>query len=381
MMRLSSFALLACLAAPSFTLRAAPEANTSPASDLTRTATKKPDPAATPPKPASGAKDSAEKTPVGKKLEIARKLRKVNRFPEAFAKVEEARALAQGPAELLEVDFAHAQLYFSQAQAIVQKRLDGGDPAQIMAGGIEIFKRISEEHRDTTEGAGSAYLLGSSYFVLDDLANAMAAYNRSYSEFPKSHLRSKSLLRIGVCQAGLGQATEAAQTYRRLRTEFPDRTAELKKVNKYLVQLGMVGRQAPKITAEEWVHGLIGQEDIQTFRESVVVVVFFATWCSHCSHNMPRLQGMIDEWQNEGVVFLGVANPNDPMNTEPVDAYIEKKGLRFDDVGLDHDYSSWRGYRVSGLPATAVIDRTGIVRWRGNLSFLPESLLSLLLRE
>jgi tetratricopeptide (TPR) repeat protein len=365
---------------------AAPEAN-APSTEKVET---KPAPAPAPEavgdksttgKAVTGKGEDKKQTPLEKKLSLTRRLRKVNRFPEAFAKLEEAQALANDDDARLEVDFTRGQLYFSQAQAIVEKRLEGDDPAAIMANGIKLFERIAREHKDTTEGAGSAYLIGSSYFVLDELAKAMAAYNKSYSEFPKSHLRAKSLMRIGVCQAGLGNATQAARTFRHLSKEFPDKTKDVKKVGKYLQQLGIVGRRAPKITAEEWIYGLVGQDDLHTFSGSVIVVVFFATWCSHCSHNMPRLRGLIEEWQAKGVVFLGVANPNDPMNTEPIDAYIDKQDLHFDDIGLDRDYSSWYHYKVSGLPATALVDRTGVVRWRGNLSFLPPSLLRSLLNE
>ena len=50
-------------------------------------------------------------------------------------------------------------------------------------------------------------------------------------------------------------------------------------------------------------------------------------------------------------------------------------------VALDEGGRNWRPYQVSGLPAAAIIDQDGILRWRGHYTFMGQSLLEELLPE
>jgi hypothetical protein len=81
------------------------------------------------------------------------------------------------------------------------------------------------------------------------------------------------------------------------------------------------------------------------------------------------------------VVFLGVANPDDPKSTQPVDFYVQKNQIPFQDVALDRGGNSWGPYRVGSLPAGVLIDRKGVIRWRGHPAFFPGPLTEQLVSE
>ena len=46
-----------------------------------------------------------------------------------------------------------------------------------------------------------------------------------------------------------------------------------------------------------------------------------------------------------------------------VNSYVEKQGLTFTTL-LDEEATAARAYRVSGIPATYLIDRDGVIRER-----------------
>ncbi len=115
--------------------------------------------------------------------------------------------------------------------------------------------------------------------------------------------------------------------------------------------------------------------------QKLVAVVFFATWCPNCRKELPHLRHLVKRWESRDVVFLGVADPDDPQSTLPVETYVQKNRLSFFEVALDKGSLASGPYRVSGFPAAALIDRKGIVRWRGHPAFFPNSLVEKLLKE
>ena len=143
----------------------------------------------------------------------------------------------------------------------------------------------------------------------------------------------------------------------------------------------MVGLPAPPLRVPEWLLGLVGPKGLKTFDGEVVVLVFFATWCENCSAEMPHLRSLMKAWAPRGVVFLGIADPEDPKNTQPVDVYVKKNEIQCLDVGLDRGSRCATDYLVAGRPAAALLDRKGVVRWRGHLAFFPRPLLEKALDE
>ena len=89
----------------------------------------------------------------------------------------------------------------------------------------------------------------------------------------------------------------------------------------------------------------------------------------------------VEKWSKRGAVFIGIANPSDPKRKSPVDVYVKVNKVPFFDVALDDGGRNWRPYHVSGLPAAAIIDQDGILRWRGHYTFMGQSLLEELLPE
>ena len=326
------------------------------------------------------AADATPKTAIDKQIELVHKYRKARQYDRCLTMLQKLLDENAKSPELAKLKFELGQVYFSRSQAAREGKVNGVDFDGGLKKAIALFQDVVKNHTEAEKAADASYMTGSTYLLLEDLTNARQHYKFTYDRFKQFKRRSKALLRMGVCQAGLGESKQALATYYRVIREAEKGGSDYKKATKYIREMGLVGKK-PQFYADEWLLGSVGPEGLATFEGQVIVLVFFATWCNHCANNMPRLRELIDQMQAEGVVFLGVANPNDPQNTEPVDVYVQKKQLSFLDVALDSQWRSWRSFRVSGLPASVVIDAEGVVRWRGNLSFLPTELIDRLNRE
>lgn len=98
---------------------------------------------------------------------------------------------------------------------------------------------------------------------------------------------------------------------------------------------------------------------LSDFKGKVVIVNFWATWCSPCRSEMPDLQQAALENAGE-LIVIGVNNtPAD--NPEQITKFVTELGVTFPIV-LDETGQTIETYRVLGLPTTVFIDRAGVIQ-------------------
>lgn len=92
--------------------------------------------------------------------------------------------------------------------------------------------------------------------------------------------------------------------------------------------------------------------DFNSFRDQVIVINFWATWCPPCVAEMPAFEKLYQDYK-ENVVFLFVAN-DDPKRVEK---FISKKGyshpVYYQLTKAPKDLSS------NSLPTTYIINKQG----------------------
>jgi len=98
---------------------------------------------------------------------------------------------------------------------------------------------------------------------------------------------------------------------------------------------------------------------LQEQRGQVVLVNFWATWCSPCRQEMPHLARLYDKYRASGFVLLGVNVDDDARRAAEL---AGKLGLKFP-VSLDSEKKVSRLYDLSAMPSTVLIDREGRVRY------------------
>lgn len=113
------------------------------------------------------------------------------------------------------------------------------------------------------------------------------------------------------------------------------------------------GVDAPDFTAELNNHESFSLSEQQG---RVVLLNFWATWCSPCVEEMPALQQIYDEYGKQ----VEVIAVNCAEDKKVVDRFIEEKGYTFP-VAYDETNEIAEKYPSAGIPYTLVIGKDGRV--------------------
>lgn len=97
---------------------------------------------------------------------------------------------------------------------------------------------------------------------------------------------------------------------------------------------------------------------LSDFRGQVVVINFWASWCPPCRDEAPYLERTWREYQDQGVVFIGV----DYVDTDPEAlAYIEEFDITYPN-GPDARTEISQAYQIQGVPETFFVGVDGTLR-------------------
>ncbi|HNS62917.1 MAG TPA: TlpA disulfide reductase family protein [Anaerolineaceae bacterium] len=92
----------------------------------------------------------------------------------------------------------------------------------------------------------------------------------------------------------------------------------------------------------------------------VVILNFWASWCSPCKAEMPAFQSVYSQWKEEGIEIVAV-NTTSQDSLAGIQSFVSSYQLSFP-ILLDSDGSVNQLYRVQALPTTFLIDRQGMIR-------------------
>jgi len=131
----------------------------------------------------------------------------------------------------------------------------------------------------------------------------------------------------------------------------------------YSVTPNEVNYAAPELSLEN-VNG--ETESLEDYRDKVVLVNNWATWCPPCKAEIPTLEEYYKSHSEEGFVIIGV-EAGDPQ--AEVLGFVKGAGITYP-IWIDLENASLKAFGSSGLPNSFVIDRKGTVRlaWVGEIN-------------
>jgi len=94
---------------------------------------------------------------------------------------------------------------------------------------------------------------------------------------------------------------------------------------------------------------------LSDFKGSVVVLNFWGSYCVPCRWEMPAFEAVSLEYQDRGVVFVGIAVGD---TEDAAMSFANEVGVTYR-LGLDEKGAITINYGVTELPTTYIIDRDG----------------------
>jgi peroxiredoxin len=126
-----------------------------------------------------------------------------------------------------------------------------------------------------------------------------------------------------------------------------------------------VGQYPPDFILADVITG----EDVSLsdFAGKPVLVLFFTTWCSSCSIEMPDVQAMYEEYYDQDFVVIGVGIG---ASRSALRAYSGRYGLNFPIVS-DWDHQVARDFGVQYIPTNFFIRKSGKI-WKSSIGTMSE---------
>lgn len=94
---------------------------------------------------------------------------------------------------------------------------------------------------------------------------------------------------------------------------------------------------------------------LEDFRGKVIMLNFWASWCTPCAAEAPELQAAWEKYQDEDVVFIGIAYADNGPNSL---TFIDRYGLNYFNAPDIGTFISDL-YHIEGVPETFIIDQKG----------------------
>ena len=134
----------------------------------------------------------------------------------------------------------------------------------------------------------------------------------------------------------------------------------------------MNGQIAPDFTLKDLSGNMVS---LSAFRnKNAVCLTFWATWCPHCLTEIPKIKTLHENYSKKGLKVIAVnVGSNDPL--KKVQAVQTRYNIPYSILYDEQGYVS-RLYGVQGIPVSIIIDRKGIIQYKGYQ--LPEDINKLL---
>ncbi len=121
----------------------------------------------------------------------------------------------------------------------------------------------------------------------------------------------------------------------------------------------MIGDPAPRYAAVTLAGDSVNTKSLEG---RVVLLNVWATWCAPCRQEIPFLQSLYEKHRGDGLEIIGVS-VDARGDEETIHGFVKDFGMTYP-IWRDPDERVQSLYLALGVPASYIIDRRGILRWR-----------------
>ena len=117
------------------------------------------------------------------------------------------------------------------------------------------------------------------------------------------------------------------------------------------------------------------QIDLKDFKEKLVLINFWATWCKPCRNEMPSLDNLYEDknFKNLKIFAVNMEQPN-KLKTKNFFTVLNIKNL---EIFFDSDLNFVKEFKLRGVPTTVLINKKGeeFARIIGEVNFQDKKFL------
>ena len=100
--------------------------------------------------------------------------------------------------------------------------------------------------------------------------------------------------------------------------------------------------------------------DIKDFKDTVILVNFWASWCPPCVHEMPSMQRLQNSFSRDDFIIFGV---NMAEEKSVISQFLKNKVSVNFPILMDSDGTALKRWSVFAFPTSYVIDKKGQIRY------------------
>jgi peroxiredoxin len=109
-------------------------------------------------------------------------------------------------------------------------------------------------------------------------------------------------------------------------------------------------------------------------KDKVTLLVFGATWCPSCRHEIPILKEYHNELKDDGLKILSI---DIQESKKKVNSFVKENRINYP-VALDSNAEAARLYNVVGIPLNIILDNNGVIQYKDTRPPSKEILVKLL---
>ncbi len=130
---------------------------------------------------------------------------------------------------------------------------------------------------------------------------------------------------------------------------------------------------APTLRFTDWINA---KNEKNILEGKPIVLEFWASWCGPCVKAFPHFNKLTEKYSDK-ISFIAV---NAHESKEIIENFLIKQKLS-SYAALDEDKYLYNALDIQTIPVTIIIDKNGMLRWRGIATDLTEEILDLFLKE
>lgn len=128
------------------------------------------------------------------------------------------------------------------------------------------------------------------------------------------------------------------------------------------------GSMPPELDAERWVNPMPTEQLKNMSQAPVILIDFWATWCTPCVAEMPTVQALYDQYAEQGFIVVALHSSH---QSQDMDDFVAEHGYTMPIV-LDTG-ETYRRFGVEGIPQYVLIGRDGRLAETGLLGSVPSA--------